>query len=127
MSKKAPAGKYVIGIDLGTTNSAMAFAEVRAGEDRFALAGVQLLPIPQLTNPSEVREEDLLPSFLYLPGSTDFPGGSLALPWDGARGYVVGRLAQKRGVELVAVPTREAIRELRKHPERANAVLHVTC
>ena len=35
--------------------------------------------------------------------------------------------AQKRGVELLEVPTREAIRELRKYPERANAVLHVTC
>jgi hypothetical protein len=35
--------------------------------------------------------------------------------------------AEARGVELLALPTREAIRELRKHPERANAVLHVTC
>jgi len=35
--------------------------------------------------------------------------------------------AERRGVELVAVPTQEAIRELRKRPERANAVLHVTC
>jgi hypothetical protein len=35
--------------------------------------------------------------------------------------------AERRGVELVALPTREAIRELRKRPGRANAVLHVTC
>jgi hypothetical protein len=35
--------------------------------------------------------------------------------------------AERRGVELLALPTREAIRELRKHPEKANAVLHVTC
>ena len=60
--------KYVIGIDLGTTNSALAYAEVKAGADAFAPANVQLLGIPQLTNPGEVREEDLLPSFLYLPG-----------------------------------------------------------
>ena len=39
-------------------------------------------PIPQLVNPGEVRDEDLLPSFLYLPGATDFPAGTLALPWD---------------------------------------------
>ena len=60
---------------------------------------MQLLAIPQLTNPGEVRDEDLLPSFLYLPGASDFPQGSLALPWDAERGHVVGRLAQKRGVE----------------------------
>jgi hypothetical protein len=60
---------------------------------------VELLAIAQLTNPGEVRDEDLLPSFLYLPGAADFPAGSLALPWDESRDYVVGRLAQKRGVE----------------------------
>ena len=60
---------------------------------------MQLLAIPQLVNPGEVRDEDLLPSFLYLPGASDFPAGTIALPWDAGRDYVVGRLAQKRGVE----------------------------
>ena len=90
---------YVIGIDLGTTNSALAFAAIRADADPFAPANVQVMAIPQLTNPAEVREEDLLPSFLYLPGSSDFPPGSLALPWDPDCHFVVGRLAQKRGAE----------------------------
>jgi hypothetical protein len=91
--------QYVVGIDLGTTNSGAAYAEIRPDADPFAPANVELLPIPQLTNPGEVRDEDLLPSFLYLPGATDFPAGSLALPWDESRDFVVGRLAQKRGVE----------------------------
>ena len=99
MSKKTQSAKYVIGIDLGTTNSGAAYAEIRPDADLFAPANVELLAIPQLTNPGEVRDEDLLPSFLYLPGATDFPAGSLALPWDEAREYAVGRLAQKRGVE----------------------------
>ena len=101
MSKHASnaAAKYVIGIDLGTTNCALAYAEVRAEADPFAAAGVELLAVAQLTNPGEVREEDLLPSFLYLPGASDFPAGSLALPWDEARDYAVGRLALKRGSE----------------------------
>jgi hypothetical protein len=98
-TEKLPVAQYVIGIDLGTTNSALAYAEIRPGADPFAPANVQLLPIPQLVNPGEVRDEDLLPSFLYLPGSSDFPAGTTALPWDENRGYVVGRLAQKRGVE----------------------------
>ena len=91
--------KYVIGIDLGTTNSALAYAEVRPDADAFAPANVQVMGIPQLTNPGEVREEDLLPSFLYLPGASDFPAGALALPWDAGRDYIVGALAQKRGAE----------------------------
>ncbi len=91
--------KYVIGIDLGTTNSALSYAEIRADADPFAPANVQVMGIPQLTNPGEVREEDLLPSFLYLPGSADFPAGSLALPWDPNRDFAVGVLAQKRGTE----------------------------
>lgn len=35
--------------------------------------------------------------------------------------------ARSRGVKLLALPTKEAIRELRKHPGATNAVLHVTC
>ncbi len=91
--------KYVIGIDLGTTNSAVSYAEVPADPDSLGPANVQVFPIPQLTNPNEVREDDLLPSFLYLPGPSDFPAGSIALPWDGKRAFVVGQLARQRGAE----------------------------
>jgi hypothetical protein len=91
--------RYVIGIDLGTTNSALAYAQIVENADPFAPANVQLLGIPQLENPGEVRDEGLLPSFLYLPGSSDFPAGTIAVPWDAEPHYVVGRLAQKRGVE----------------------------
>src|SRR5712692_9305935 len=91
--------KYVIGIDLGTTNSAMAYAEIRDGADPFDIAEVRLMDIPQLVHPGEVRDEPLLPSSLYIPGPSDFPAGSLALAWNPEPEYVVGRLAQKRGVE----------------------------
>ena len=90
---------YVIGIDLGTTNSALAYTEIRQHGDPFVPANVQVMTIPQLSNPGEVREQDLLPSFLYLPGSSDFPAGSLSLPWNLEQKYVVGELAQKRGAE----------------------------
>jgi hypothetical protein len=91
--------RYIIGIDLGTTNSALSYVENRPDADPFALPKVELLGIPQLVNPSEVRDEALLPSFLYVPGATDFPAGSTALPWDPQPETIVGRLAQKRGVE----------------------------
>jgi Hsp70 protein len=99
LNKSKLASKYVIGVDLGTTNSTLSYAEIRADADPFAPANVELLAIPQLENAGEVRESDLLPSFLYLPGSADFPAGTLALPWDQDRSFVVGRLAQKRGAE----------------------------
>ncbi|MBC7928574.1 MAG: Hsp70 family protein [Bryobacteraceae bacterium] len=55
--------------------------------------------IPQVTNPGEVREEGLLPSFLYLPGPNEFPAGSIALPWNETPVAIAGELAQKRGAE----------------------------
>ena len=91
--------KYVIGIDLGTTNSALAYTEIRPDADPFDMPEVRLMDIPQLVNPGEVRDEPLLPSSLYVLGATDFPAGSLALPWDAEPPFVTGRLAQKRGVE----------------------------
>jgi molecular chaperone DnaK (HSP70) len=88
--------RYVIGIDLGTTNSALAYTELHREETQIEV--LQML-IPQLTNPGEVRDEALLPSFLYVAGNRDFPAGSLALPWTAEPKHVVGKLAQKRGSE----------------------------
>jgi hypothetical protein len=91
--------KYVIGIDLGTTNSALSYAEIPADAAASDPPKVQVLAIPQLANPGEVRDDDLLPSFLYLPGGSDFSAGAIALPWDADRGFVVGQLARQRGAE----------------------------
>ena len=85
----------ILGIDLGTTNCAFAYAAAHQAD-----APVQPFPIPQLVNPGEVRAEPLLPSCLFLPGAADFPEGSTALPWDPAPPNVVGQLAKKRGVEV---------------------------
>jgi hypothetical protein len=91
--------KYVIGIDLGTTNSALACTPLDALGDPHTLPSASLIAIPQLVNPGEVRDEPLLPSFLYLPGPADFARGALALPWDPDPDAVAGVLAQKRGAE----------------------------
>ena len=73
-----------IGIDLGTTNSAVASSE-------------GAVPIPQMTAPGTVEERLLLPSFLYLPNAGEFPDGSLEDP------YIVGEFARSHGIK---VPTR---------------------
>jgi Hsp70 protein len=89
------AAKYIVGIDLGTTNSALACSDATAPEERR----IEIHGIPQLVNPSEMAERTLLPSFLYIPGEFDFPKGSLALPWDPEPKFVIGELARKRGAE----------------------------
>jgi molecular chaperone DnaK (HSP70) len=86
--------RYSIGIDLGTTNCALAWTEI-AGDGT-----VHLAPIPQLVSANEVAAEPLLPSFLYIPGERDFPPGSIALPWNAEPHFVTGKLAQRRGAEV---------------------------
>ena len=88
------ATRYIVGIDLGTTNSALAQCNADSEDN-----SIRVRPIPQLVNPSEVSERTLLPSFLYIPGDFDFPKGSTALPWDPEPRFVVGELARKRGAE----------------------------
>jgi Hsp70 protein len=90
------ASKYIVGIDLGTTNSALACSDATAPEEERR---IEIHSIPQLVNPSEMAERTLLPSFLYIPGEFDFPKGSLALPWDPDPKFVIGELARKRGAE----------------------------
>src|SRR5271170_689612 len=98
-SDKSTAPQFVVGIDLGTTNSALAYATLTES-DREA-SPVSLFDVPQLVNPGEVVEQPLLPSFLYNPGDSEFVEGSLALPWEGRPAFIVGSFAQKRGAENV--------------------------
>jgi Hsp70 protein len=90
------AAKYIVGIDLGTTNSALARCDATAAEEE---SRIEVRSIPQLVNPGEVAKRTLLPSFLYIPGEFDFPKGSLALPWEPEPKLVIGELARKRGAE----------------------------
>ena len=91
--------RLVVGIDLGTTNCALAWADARASDENSASAGIHVQSIPQLVNPGEPGRLALLPSFLFLPGELDFPPGSIALPWNAAPPHVVGELARRRGAE----------------------------
>ena len=88
--------RYVVGIDLGTTNCALAWLDTAASPDAVS---VRVQDIPQLVGPGEVAPRSLLPSFLYVPGELDFPAGSTVLPWNAQPQYVVGELARRRGAE----------------------------
>ncbi|HKA06177.1 MAG TPA: Hsp70 family protein [Gemmataceae bacterium] len=91
--------RFVVGIDLGTTNSALAYVDTGRGDP----ARCEALPIPQVVNSGAVEDRPLLPSFLYLPGPNEQPAGSLKLPWDASRDYCVGEFARNFGSQ---VPTR---------------------
>ena len=82
------------GIDLGTTNCAV--AQAPPGQD----PAVEVLAIPQLAAPGEVFAETVLPSALYLAGEEEFPAAALELPWGGGR-RIVGRFAARRGAETL--------------------------
>lgn len=80
---------FIVGIDLGTSNCAVAFTDPKAG----AKAAVHDFPVPQLARPGELVERPLFPSVVYQPFEGEFPPGSTAMPWnDGAR--VTGEFAR---------------------------------
>ena len=87
--------RYIVGIDLGTTNSALAYVDLAT--EAPASRQIRFLDILQLTAPGELRRRPILPSFLYLPGPYELPAGSTSLPWDPERGYAVGEFAREQG------------------------------
>ena len=88
--------RYAIGIDLGTTHSALSYVDLQASDGEKADQGV--LGIPQLSAPGTVEALPLLPSFLYLPHPDELAPGELALPWtNGQAAPVVGEMARARG------------------------------
>ncbi|TMQ26992.1 MAG: molecular chaperone DnaK, partial [Deltaproteobacteria bacterium] len=73
--------RYLIGIDLGTTNSAVASVDTRSADPR-----VRMFEIAQLVAPGEVAARRQLPSFVYLAGEHDLAPHETALPWPVAGG-----------------------------------------
>src|SRR4051794_36431727 len=91
--------RFVVGIDLGTTNSAMAYADTReATADRPP--PIQSLPIPQVVGVNDVAPRPVLPSFLYLPAQKEFPAGGIAPPWNPKADRVVGPFARDHGAKV---------------------------
>ncbi len=88
------AAQYIIGIDLGTTNSVLAYAELGGEQPE-----VKLLPIPQLVAPGVIEERTSLPSFIYLPPEHEAGGSSFDLPWKTGNSFVVGELARRQSAE----------------------------
>lgn len=81
--------RRIVGIDLGTTNTVVAWA------DPAKDTPPRIFEVSQLVTAAEIEARPLLPSMLYAP----LAGEVMADPW-GDGPWVVGRLAERRGGEV---------------------------
>src|SRR6266571_4506886 len=86
---------YAIGIDLGTTNSVIAYTRL----DQDA-AQPQVLSVPQLVAPATVESRLQLPSFLYLGSEREADTGNYDLPWHQGGQDAVGELARQQAAAM---------------------------
>jgi molecular chaperone DnaK (HSP70) len=90
--------RYLIGIDLGTTNCAVAFVDSRERANEADSSGIiRVFEVAQLTSPGEVRAVPLLPSNLYFPTEDEISSGTVSLPWEERPSSIVGMMARDQG------------------------------
>ena len=84
--------KYSLGIDLGTSNSAVALTDLETDE-------TEVVDVTQILGPNKIGEKPTLPSALYIPHPDEFPREACALPWAKDRDVeaVVGSFARDHG------------------------------
>ncbi len=90
--------RYIVGIDLGTTNCAVAYTDTFEQADDGPV--IRLFRVPQVVAPGTVEQRQLLPSFSYQLTTGELPEGSLNLPWQEEARFVVGTFAGERGAEV---------------------------
>ena len=91
--------RYLIGIDLGTTNTVMAYT------DRERDESIRIFEIEQLVALGEVAKRPQLPSLRYHPSPGELNPADLTLPWKnqdpaGAPLAIVGSLARELGAQV---------------------------
>jgi molecular chaperone DnaK (HSP70) len=83
--------RFSLGIDLGTSNSAVA-------ADDFESDETVIVEITQILRPNQVGEQTTLPSALYIPHPDEFPAEALKLPWsDHSESAIIGHFARDHG------------------------------
>ncbi len=81
--------KLSLGIDLGTSNSAVALADVDGGP-------AEIVELTQILGPNQIGESRTLPSALYIPHPEEFSKDAFPLPWKtaGGDGAIIGTFAR---------------------------------
>jgi molecular chaperone DnaK (HSP70) len=83
--------RFSLGIDLGTSNSAVAVNDFQ--DDRTGI-----VEVTQVLRPNQIGEKATLPSALYVPHSDEFPVEALRLPWSkDTETAIVGHFARDHG------------------------------
>ncbi|HNC91687.1 MAG TPA: hypothetical protein PL000_22375, partial [Anaerolineales bacterium] len=88
--------QYQVGIDLGTTNTVVAYAKIGSSD-------IQLFEIEQLVAAGEVAPRPLLPSLRYHATRDELAAADTALPWaanDAGEPAVFGRWARQLGAQV---------------------------
>ncbi|HVZ07282.1 Hsp70 family protein [Rhodopila sp.] len=82
--------RFSLGIDLGTSNSAIAVSDLDSDQTR-------VIDVAQIVGVNQIGTRQTLASALYLPHPDEFPGG-LATPWaDPGEAGFVGQFARDHG------------------------------
>lgn len=87
--------QYTIGIDLGTSNCAVACASLESASSRIVD-----FPIRQLIREGQIADHALLPSALYFPNVPESASPLLKLPWPEFAPWIVGQFARWRGAKV---------------------------
>ena len=84
--------RFSLGIDLGTTNCAIALTDLEADQ-------TEVLEVTQILGPNRIGERRTLPSALYIPHHAEFPENSFRLPWENETGdgRIIGHFAREHG------------------------------
>jgi molecular chaperone DnaK (HSP70) len=89
------ASRYLIGVDLGTTNSVVAYIDTHNGAD--GRSPIRVFPVPQLVAHGEVCTLPTLPSFLYFPTPEELSAGVVCATWNEDPPMVTGVHAREQG------------------------------
>lgn len=117
--------EYIVGIDLGTTNTVVAYASLKGnvddeggrgdgdergrasandhgsdGSEGADASAIRLFDIEQLIAPGEVAARPLLPSQRYHPSPGELPAADVQLPWPSTEPAIVGALARRLGAQV---------------------------
>src|SRR6202166_1856890 len=83
--------RFSLGIDLGTSNSAIALEDFTNGRN-------EIVEITQILGLNQIGEKPTLPSALYIPHPGEFPQNGMQLPWSkGVPEQIIGHFARDHG------------------------------
>lgn len=88
-----PEARFLVGVDLGTSNCAAAYIDLQDADRR-----IQTFAAPQIVGVHEVEARETLPSCRYEAAEGEFPAGAFRLPWgEGDAPWCVGQAARALG------------------------------